>query len=63
MNGIKAIALIRVDQDADFVLKNMKLKILGQTHDELLMTTHSQYKHYEAKEDRIILKDCLLFRK
>ena len=29
MNGIKANARIRVEQDVDLVLKNMKLKILG----------------------------------
>ena len=63
MNGIKANARIRVEQDVDLVLKNMKLKILGQPHDEVLMTTDSRYKHYKANEDRIILKDGLLFRK
>ena len=31
MNGIKANARIRVEQDVDIVLKNMKLKILGPT--------------------------------
>ena len=30
MNGIKANARIRVEQDVDLVLKNIKLKILGQ---------------------------------
>ena len=30
INGIKAIARIRVEQDVDLVLKNKKLKILGQ---------------------------------
>ena len=41
----------------------MKLKILGQPHDEVLMMTDSPYKSYKANEDRIILKDGLLFRK
>ena len=36
MNGIKANARLRVEQDVDFVLKNMKLKILGQPYDEVL---------------------------
>ena len=63
MNGIKANARIRVEQDADLVLKNMKLKILGQPYDEVLMVTDSRYKNYKANEDRIILKDGLLFRK
>ena len=35
MNGIKANARIRVEQDADLVLKTMKLKILGQPYDEV----------------------------
>ena len=34
LNGIKANARIRAEQDVDVVLKNMKLKILGQPHDE-----------------------------
>ena len=63
MNGNKANARIRVEQDVDFVLTNMKLKILGQPHDEVLMITDSRYKNYKANEDRIILKDGLLFRR
>ena len=62
MNGIKANARIRVEQDDDLVLKNMKVKSLGQPHDEVLMITDSRYKIYKANEDRIILKDGLLFR-
>ena len=34
--GIKASARIRVEQDADLVLKNIKPKILGQPHDDVL---------------------------
>ena len=63
MNGIKANARIRVEQDVDLVLKNMKLKILGQPYDEVLIMTDSRYKNYKANEDRINLKDGLLFRK
>ena len=62
-NGIKASARIRVEQDADLVLKNLKLKILGQPHDDVLLRMDRRYKHYKANEDRIILKDGLLFRK
>ena len=62
MNGIKANAGIRVEQDVDLVLKNMKLKIIGQPHDEVLMMTDSRYKNYTANEDRINLEDGLLFR-
>ena len=61
MNGNKANARIRVEQNVDLVLKNIKLKILGQTHDEVLMMT--RYKTYKANEDRINLRDGLLFRK
>ena len=39
INGIKASARIRVEQDADLVLKNLKLKILGQPHDDVLLAT------------------------
>ena len=63
LHGIKANAPIRVEKDADLVLMNLKLKILGQPHDEVLMTTDRRFKHYEANEDRIIFKDGLLFRK
>ena len=63
MNGIKANATIRIEQDFDLVLKKMKLKNLGQPHDEMLMMTDSRYKHYKANEDCINLKYGLLFRK
>ena len=63
LHGIKANARIRIEQDADLVLKNLKLKILGQPYDDVLLTTDSRFEHYKANEDRIILKDGLLFRK
>ena len=63
MNGIKANARVRVEQDVDLVLKNMKLIILGQPYYEVLIMTDSRYKNYKANEDRIILKDGILFRK
>ena len=37
INGIKASTRIRVKQDADLVLKNFKLKIHGQPHDDVLL--------------------------
>ena len=61
--GIKASARLRVEQDADLILKNLKLKIFGQPDDDVLLTTDRRFKHYKANEDRIILKDGLLFRK
>ena len=63
INGIKASARTRVEQDANLVLKNLKLKILGQPHDNALLSTDRRFKRYKANEDRIILKDGLLFRK
>ena len=62
MNGIKANARIRVEQNVDLVLKKLKLKLLGQPQDEVLMMTDSRYKTYKAKEDRINLEGGLLFR-
>ena len=59
LHGNKAIARIRAEQDADLVLKNLKLKILGEPRDDVLLTTDSRVKHYKANEDRIIL----LFRR
>ena len=41
----------------------MKLKNLGQPHDEVLMITDSRYENYKANEERIILNDGQLFRK
>ena len=63
MNGNKPNARIRVEQDVNLVLKNMKMKILGQPLDEVLVMTDSRYKSYKSNEDGIILKDGLLFRK
>ena len=63
MNRIKANAQIRVEQEVDLMLKNWKLKILGQPHDEVLMVTDTLYKNYKANESRKILRDGLLFRK
>ena len=63
MNGIKANARIRVEQDVDLVLKNTKIKMLGQPYEEVIIMTDSRYKNYEANEDRIFLKYGLLFMK
>ena len=40
----------------------MKLKILGQPHDDVLLTTDRRFKHYKANEDRIIFKEEQLSR-
>ena len=39
------------------------MKILGQPHDEVLLTTDRKDKLYKTIDDRIILRDGLLFRK
>ena len=63
IHGTKANARIRVEQDVDLVLKNLKIKILGQPHDDVRLTTDKRFEHYETNEDYIIIKDRLLFRK
>ena len=63
MNGNKAIALIQLKQDVDLVLKNLKLKFLGQLYDEVLLSTDISYEHYRANEDSVFPKDGRLFRK
>ena len=63
IHGITANEQIRVEQDADLELKNLKLKMHGQPHDDVLLTTDRRFKHYKANEDRNILKDGLLFLK
>ena len=63
MKRIIANARLRVEQDVDLVLKIMKLKNLGQPHDEVSMMTDSRYRNYKANEDCIILTDGLLYRK
>ena len=60
MKGIKANARIRVEQDLDFVLMILKLKILDLPYYEVLLMTDSRYKKYKANEERIDLKDGLL---
>ena len=45
------------------LLENMKLKLLGQSQNEVLITTNLRYKHCKANEHRINLEDGLLFRK
>ena len=63
INGIKANAQTRVEQNADLVLNNLKIKILDPPHDDVLLTTERQFKHYKANGDRIIFKEGLLFWK
>ena len=62
MDRIKANAPILVEQEVDLVLKNLKHKILGQPHEEVLLTTERRFKHYKANDYLTILKDGLLLR-
>ena len=39
-----------------------KLKLLGQAHDDVLLTTDGRFRNYKAKDDRNILNNGLLFR-
>ena len=43
--------------------KENKTQNTWPTHDDVLLTTDRQFKHYKPNEDRTILKDGLLFRK
>ena len=45
------------------LLKNMKLKILGQKYDEAAITNDPRHKHYKANENRIECNDGILVRK
>ena len=51
MNGIKTNARTRVEQVVDLVLVSLKLKVLGQPHDEVLIMTDSRNKQKKANED------------
>ena len=62
MNGIKANAQMRLQQDVVLILNNMNLKIQDQLHYEVFLTIDRRYKYYEANEDRFIHKDSLMFR-
>ena len=57
INRIKANARLRVGQDADLVLRNLKLKILGQPHDDELLSTDRRFK--TTKQMRIALFSTL----
>ena len=59
-HGIKANARIRGEKDVDLVLKNIKLKILAQPYDDVLLTTDKRFRHYKTNGDRIILKDGVI---
>ena len=57
INGIKAEKRIGVEQDIDLVLKILKLRTLGEPHEEVLLTTDKRFKHYKTNEERILFQD------
>ena len=59
INEINVNARVRLERDADLLLNNLKMKILGQPLDDVLLATDTRLKHYNANEDRINLKDGL----
>ena len=63
LNGIKSNAQTQVEHEVDLILKNLEPRFLGQLYDGVLVTTDRSCKQSEANEDRINLKNGLLFRK
>ena len=63
INAIKHDARIRAEQDADRVLKNLKLKLLSQKYYEVAITSDTRHKHYKANESRIESHSGILVRK
>ena len=53
---------LRPHQDQDPVLRNLKLKILKESYDTQLLNDDPRPAKYLAQEDRIIIKDGLLYR-
>ena len=53
---------LRLHQDQDPVLRNLKLKILKESYDTQLLNDDPRATKYLTQEDRIIIKDGLLYR-
>ena len=53
---------LRPHQDQDPVLRNLKLKILKEPYDTQLLNDDPRATKYLTQEDRIIIKDGLLYR-
>ena len=62
-SNIKPDAKIRVEQDNDKILRNLKLMILKEQYDEQLLKTTIRGQKYCQNIDRIIIKDGLLIRR
>ena len=61
--AIKDIARIRNEQDADPLLKTLKLRILHENYDKYLLKTKPRGRNLLRHEGRIIMKDGVLMRK
>ena len=53
---------MRPHQDKDPVLRNLKLKLLEEPYDTQLLNDYRRATKYLTQEDRIIIKDGLLYR-
>ena len=58
MNEIEGNAPVRKEKNVGVALKNLKLRILGQPHDEVLLTTNRRYKLHKANEDRMFFRNA-----
>ena len=56
-------AMIRNEQDADNLLKALKLRILHEEYDKHLLKTEPRGRNLLRHEERMIMKDGILMRK
>ena len=61
--AIKENARIRIEQDADPILKALKLRLLHEEYDKHLLKTEPRGRNLLRHEERIIVKDGVLMRK
>ena len=61
--AIKENARIRNEQDADPILKALKLRLLHEEYDKHLLKTEPRGRNLLRHEERIIVKDGVLMRK
>ena len=61
--AIKENARIRNEQDADSILKALKLRLLHEEYDKHLLKTEPRGKNLLRHEERIIVKDGVLMPK
>ena len=60
---LKGNARIRKEQDADFLFKALKLRILHKKYDKHLLKTEPPGRNLLRHDERIIMKDGVLMRK